>query len=456
MKAIAGINDILLLVLSIIVLLIVVYQASGSPLIAERGLTAAEQMQFDNQKAEQLKALKGYYSSFMKTDGGLDSYEASVLIARAVEYTWRDCSQFCREEGDIPEFTMFFADHPIVLSKKLDCGNEYEYAEGEKYQISKNNIRGMCSDADLGVDKTERVDEWTVTAWGLKNSLCKNFIVEGKQWGNGDCANGYILDDSDNTNKKCKSFCATSGEHDFAREITSDRIKGWIGTMEFEKSYNNIKITYDPDCTYISGKVCKIWVAGGIICFFKQLKQSCSMVEIGKGADKSAFLTKTSATLAIDKASYKTGDTIKFSGILKDKDNKPLSGKEINLIKNVPKPGGKLTEFIEKEIGSATTGSDGKYEISYTVNCEGVTIFAKFEGEDKYMESKSSDISVFPEDMLTCISVCSSLMCGAENSVPCSCGGTLITGTKVWCGYTPKCSPGKGFSSQSECNAACI
>lgn len=281
------INAILVLLLILAVLAIAIYTAFGQPSIADRGISALEQRKFDNQKADQLKELNGYYSSFMKTGGGLDSYEASFLIAKVIEYTWRDCNGFCSQAGDIPEFTRFFADHPIILLKKLDCQKEYEYEKGEIYEIWKlnnlNNIRGMCSKDDLGVDKTERVDEWTVTAWGLQNTLCKNFIVEGKQWGNGYCANGVIIDDADITKYKCADFCAKAGFTDKVHEITSDRIKAWDKTLELGKSYSNIKITYSPDCTLLAGKICNIWGIGGVICFFNPLKQSCSMVEIGEG-----------------------------------------------------------------------------------------------------------------------------------------------------------------------------
>lgn len=394
MKAVAGINDMLLLVLSIIVLLMVVYQASGSPLIAERGLTAAEQMQFDNQKADQLKALEGYYGSFMKTEGGLDSYEASFLIGAVIESVWRDCSGVCREAGDIPEFTRFFADHPIVLSKPLDCASVYEYDDGEKYQISKSRIRGMCSELDLGVDKTERVDEWTVTAWRLKDSLCKSFKVEGYQWGNAYCRNGWVFDDADATKYKCKNFCATSGINDWGKEISSDRILGWERTLELGKSYNNIKVTYDPDCTIVIGKLKNFILTAPIAAIYEffsgsQLKQSCSMVEIGEGVAKKTV--PPSVSLNIDKASFNAGDSIKFSGILKNNEGDGMPGKTIKIIKI----GG-------EETASATTDSEGKYAVSYVVKCEIITVFAKSERGDEYAEAKSSSSNVNPSDILVC------------------------------------------------------
>lgn len=51
---------------------------------------------------------------------------------------------------------------------------------------------------------------------------------------------------------------------------------------------------------------------------------------------------------------------------------------------------------------------------------------------------------------------CASTMCGAANAVPCTCGGTVINGANVWCGFTPSCNPGQGFATQLACQAACL
>jgi len=52
--------------------------------------------------------------------------------------------------------------------------------------------------------------------------------------------------------------------------------------------------------------------------------------------------------------------------------------------------------------------------------------------------------------------VCSSTACGAANVTPCACGGTALTGADVWCGFTPLCNPGQGFTTQAACQAACV
>ncbi len=288
-----SIGPILVLFLILAVLAIAIYTAVGEPSIAERGLSALEQRNFDSQKADQLKQLEGYYSTFSKTDGGLDSYEASYLIAKVIEFTWVDCNGSCRDNGDIPEFTRFFEGHPIILSKQLDCNADYVYEKGTdpNYEISKNSIRGICSPAETGVDKTKTVDEWTVTAWGLKSTLCRNFIVDGKQWGNAWC-----LGDG-GVNNGCSSFCAKAGFGDWGREITSDRIKDWIGgDLSFGKIYGDIKVTYIPDCTWLKGKVSYIPVLGGVLNLVYGLKQACSTVEIGEGTANPTVPVYSSST----------------------------------------------------------------------------------------------------------------------------------------------------------------
>ncbi len=282
-----------LITLALIVLvLIVIYLIITNDNRLLGGVDAASQRNFDDNKAKQLEELEGYYNTFKENDKnseGFDSYEASFLIAKVIEYTWKDCSGFCKEAGDIPEFTNFFADHPIKLGKVLDCNPNSEYPEN--FPIKKADIRGLCSDSDLGISslissppsKTNRADEWTVTSWILRKSLCRNYKVEGYQWGNAWC-----YGDSD-TSEKCISFCATAGLQDWSREITSDRIKDWKGNMdEFGKTYSNIKVTYIPDCTWLKGKISYI-PGGGVADFLFKLKQACSAVEIGEGTTNPAI-----------------------------------------------------------------------------------------------------------------------------------------------------------------------
>lgn len=258
-----------------------------------KGLAAIDPLkerQFNDNKAAQLKMLESIYDTFKSNDKnneGFDSYEASFLITKVIEYTWKDCSGFCREAGDIPEFTNFFLDHPIKLGKKLDC--DYEKSEyPSEFPIRKASIRGLCTDKDIGNTgvifgtdtKSETVDEWTVTMWGLlKNTnMCSSYYVDGYIWGNGDCGSSekYV-----NDYKKCASGCAKAGPLDSGREISSDRIKGWEGKMEKGMIYGKIKVTYDPDCTWVAGTFADIPVIGGTANYIWTLKQPCSAVEIG-------------------------------------------------------------------------------------------------------------------------------------------------------------------------------
>ncbi len=227
---------------------------------------------------KQLDDLENYYNLFKKTEGGIDSYEASVLIAKAIEYTWRDCSGACREPQDIADFTNFFATHPITLSRQVECiedgGTEYKYEDGNT-GIYKSRINGICSRDVLETDKTGTVDEWTVTMWGLlKNSvMCTKLRADGEQWGNYECGGG----DSVRSDLKCNPNCG-SGK-DTSHEITQDRIKNWEGGMNVGKSYRNIKVTYDPDCTYIAGK---IPLLSGLL----GLKQACMEIQISEEANE--------------------------------------------------------------------------------------------------------------------------------------------------------------------------
>ena len=54
--------------------------------------------------------------------------------------------------------------------------------------------------------------------------------------------------------------------------------------------------------------------------------------------------------------------------------------------------------------------------------------------------------------------LCSSIMCGAANTVPCVCGtgGPTLSAPNVWCGFTPLCNPGQGFATQIACQTACL
>lgn len=240
------------------------------------GIDPLKQRQIDEEKVKQLENLNGYYDAFKKTDGGIDSYEASVLLAKAVEYTWKDCVNFCEKTTDVSDFTNFFATHPITLSRTLDCDTPYVYDKDveNKYKISKDRISGFCKDVNIGVDKTKTVDEWTTTIWGLRQNsvMCTNYKADGYQWGNMYCGD----EDGVKTNLKCSPLCGIG--KDWVNEITQDRIKEWDGIMTVGNTYNNIEIVYSPDCTIIKG-------------FLPFSKQACLKVQIGEGSAKECITT---------------------------------------------------------------------------------------------------------------------------------------------------------------------
>lgn len=197
----------------------------------ERALQATVEMQE--------KELAKLYDDYKNNDGGFDAYEISILMAQAIEYTWRDCNA-CKDEKEL--FTGFFATHPINFSKDMDCGN-YHVGKSDYPNIAK--IRGRCSAADIGADKTKKVDEWTVTAWGLSanTQMCGNYKLsskeDSKQWGNNPC-------DGDNeitSGKKCADFCDRSGG--------VDKIVWKNGEiMKKGNKYSTVRIAYNPDVDY--------------------------------------------------------------------------------------------------------------------------------------------------------------------------------------------------------------
>lgn len=248
----------------IIVLLLVVVFIFMIPK-ALGGIDPLKQSQINDAKVKQLEDLGAFYDSFKKTDGGFDSYEASVLLAKVIEYTWEDCANFCESKMDIADFTNFFLTHPITLSKTLDCDTLYVYDKDTEHKISKGRISGYCKEADIGDDKTETADEWTTTIWGLyRNSvMCTNYFADGYQWGNFNCGS------AETPNIKCNPLCGKGV--DWTREITQDRIKSWEGAMTKGNSYSNIRVLYNPDCTLIAG-------------FFPLSDQACLEVQISGGA----------------------------------------------------------------------------------------------------------------------------------------------------------------------------
>lgn len=364
----------------IIVLLLVVIFIFMIPK-ALGGIDPMKQRQIDEAKVKQMEDLSAFYNTFKKTDGGFDSYEASVLLAKVIEYTWADCANFCDKTMDITDFTNFFMTHPIILSKQLDCETQYVYDKDTEHKISKDRISGYCKDTDLfGADspsksKTTRADEWTTTIWGLRQNsvMCTKYMADGEQWGNMNCG------DSETGKIKCTPLCGTGKDWQIfgiGREITQDRIKSWDGVMTQGKTYSNIRVVYNPDCTYVKG-------------FLPFSKQACLEVHIGSGSD----LTPTEITdFQIVPSVPKKGDVVAFSGFLKNAtDGKPVSGEKVELL------GYDSSDKYLGVIKTGTTNSAGVSEISFTITeCNSFKARANFEGEGMYKESISSAISITP------------------------------------------------------------
>ncbi|MFZ3077595.1 MAG: hypothetical protein WA139_04020 [Candidatus Aenigmatarchaeota archaeon] len=275
-----AINETFVLAITIIVALVVFGLVFMIPTTLG-GVNTLKQNQINDATAKQLEDLGAFYDTFKKTDGGFDSYEASVLLAKVIEYTWEDCANFCESKMDIADFTNFFLTHPIVLSKTLDCGTEYVYDKDTEHKISKNRISGYCKAADVGDDKTETADEWTTTIWGLyRNSvMCTNYFADGYQWGNFNCGS------AETPNIKCNPLCGKGV--DWTREITQDRIKSWEGAMTKGNSYSNIRVLYNPDCTLIAG-------------FFPLSDQACLEVQISAAFDFSLSASPSSGSVLHD------------------------------------------------------------------------------------------------------------------------------------------------------------
>lgn len=169
--------------------------------------------------------LQKLYNDYKDNDGGFDAYETSILLAKAIEFTWSDCYQRCKDEREL--FTGFFAKNPIDFNRDMDC-------------TKLTRIKGKCSAADLGTDKTQKVDEWTVTAWGLlaNSEMCSNYRLsneDNKQWGNDNCG----AHDVAAPGKKCADFCG--------RSPGMDKV-GWdAGIMTKGNKYSTIRIAYDPE-----------------------------------------------------------------------------------------------------------------------------------------------------------------------------------------------------------------
>lgn len=230
---------IILLVLALIV--VFVWGGNiGNMLVGIKWSDKVLQNNVDNQEKE----LQSIYDDYKNNDGGFDAYEISIILAKAIEFTWNDCYNLCKDEREL--FTGFFLKNPIDFSKNMDCGS-YPASSGDKVYPSIGKISGWCSTSDLGVDKTKKADEWTVTIWGLGNTaMCSNYKLssnEGsKQWGNSNCGSM----DVSKGGKKCADSCDKSG-------AGIDKIDWQAGEIQKGSKYGNIRIIYTPNAGAIMG-----------------------------------------------------------------------------------------------------------------------------------------------------------------------------------------------------------
>ncbi|MBU3957758.1 MAG: hypothetical protein KKB25_01655, partial [Nanoarchaeota archaeon] len=205
-----GIQFTVLFAIILLVLAAVVYFVWGGNISNLLGGINWSDKVLQNNVENQEKELQKLYDDYKSNDGGFDAYETSILLAKAIEFTWRDCYNICKDEREL--FTGFFLKNPIDFSKDMDC-DSYPISGGDKIYPNIFYIKGRCSAADLGVDKTKKVDEWTVTSWGLANAtMCTSYKLSGsednKQWGNTPCKGDSEISES---GKRCADFCDTGG-----------------------------------------------------------------------------------------------------------------------------------------------------------------------------------------------------------------------------------------------------
>jgi len=210
-------HTLLKIILVVIVLLIVfiIIFGVGLPALQQGFDPWRERMQ--QKKIEtyekELKKLCLEYDEDADISNGceVDTYEASVILATAIYYTWLDCHKGrCADGTDF--FHQFFVEKPIKIISSVDC--------------SQVPLSGFCDPSETGVDKRSVVDEWTVTVWGLR----KHFPNFCEDFGNDNCG-GY--ESGISNGKKCGDVCGDN-----------DVISAWNRAMSKGNTYSDIKITY--------------------------------------------------------------------------------------------------------------------------------------------------------------------------------------------------------------------
>lgn len=204
-------------ILILIACLIIGILVTGSLQKLLQGVDVLSEKALQMRVEDQIKELNNFYEDFCKKD--CDPYRASVLIAKVITYLWKDCYKNPACENNpayVFPLSNYFSDHPITLTKKVNC---------DIYALA-----GWCTPTEIGTDKTDKVDEWTVTIWGLaaNTGLCNEKLPGGGTWGNDDCKYEAPL-------KKCSQRCSGGNRISlFEEQITVDPTK----------TYNKISINY--------------------------------------------------------------------------------------------------------------------------------------------------------------------------------------------------------------------
>ena len=202
---------IILLVIVLLVVFIIIFTI-GFPALEggfEPWKKRMQQKKIETYEKELTELCKQYDEDADLSNGcQVDTYEASVILATAIYYTWLDCHKGRCEDGT-DFFYQFFAEKPIEINDSVDCT---QVPLGTFCVASKKSV----------------VDEWTVTVWGLRKhypNFCEDF-------GNSDCG-GF---DVSSSGKGCGDVCGDG-----------DVIKSWNRAMSKGNTYNNIKIEYKTD-----------------------------------------------------------------------------------------------------------------------------------------------------------------------------------------------------------------
>ncbi len=233
-----------IVIVSIILLVVILLVAFGA--IINPANSALNSVNFWNKTLElsveqHTKELNDYYNMYQKNDGGFDNYESSILLAKAIEFTWKDCNGVCKEYQE--PFTAFFATHPINFNQPTVCLN---YPRGEDWpDISR--ISSYCDDF-----KQQYVDEWTVTIYGLlaNTNMCTSYKFNNNQWGNSNCGAADMK--SRTPDISCSALCSHGDYVDWPDTA---------GRMEKDKpAYGNIIIGYMPEEGIIFKNPAKITV----------------------------------------------------------------------------------------------------------------------------------------------------------------------------------------------------